>query len=115
MDITAVELPIVKDLGNIISKQVTLAPPKGKLLTHAQIRNFCKEYQKLLPEGSTMFVRAKNIVRDTTLYSTYGEGWATDEQYENYLNGYAKESYKFKAFYNFTINIKIPKDLLKGK
>ena len=100
---------IIKDIGNVQSKQITLAPPQGHLLTYAQIREFCKDAEKNLPKGSKLVVRGQNILRFTTLYSSYGKKWDTDEQYENYLNGAVEESDKFKKFYNFTISVKIPK------
>ncbi len=109
MNITAVKPPIVKDLRNTITKQITLAPQKGKLLTYGQVRDFCKETEKKLPKGSKMVVRAENIMRFTTLYSSYGKKWDTDEEYDEYLNGAVQESDKYKVFYNFTISIIIPK------
>lgn len=100
---------IIKDLGNIESKQMTLAPPAGYLLTYTQIREFCKEIEEDLPIGSKMVIRAENILRFTTLYSTYGKKWDTDAQYDEYLNGAVHEPDKYKKFYNFTISIKTPK------
>lgn len=108
MNISAVKPPIVKNLNNFVSKQITLAPPEGKLLTYKHIREFCKAQEKKLPKGSKMVVRAENILRGTTLYSTYGKKWDTDEEWNTYLNGAVEESDKFKLFYNFTITVKTP-------
>ncbi len=108
MTISPVKPPIVKKFKNFVSKQVTLAPPEGKLLTYKYIREFCKAQEKKLPKDSEMLVRAENIVRGTTLYSTYGKKWDTDEEQKTYLEGMAEESDKFKVYYNFTITVKTP-------
>jgi hypothetical protein len=110
MKLTPVKAPIIKDLGNVKSTQITLAPPEGKLLTYSQIRDYCKQVEKDLPKGSKMVVRGENIMRFTTLYSTYGKKWDTDEAYDEYLNAAVQESDKFKVFYNFTISIKESKN-----
>ncbi len=109
MKLTAVKAPVIKDLGNVTTKQITLAPPQGTLLTYSQIRDFCKETEKKLPKGSKIVVRGENIMRFTTLYSTFGKKWDTDEGYDEYLNGAVEDSDKYKVFYNFTISIKSPK------
>lgn len=107
VQLTTVGEPIIRNLGTITSRQITLAPPKGKLLTYKHIREYCKKLEKdHLPKGSTLVVRAKNIIRDTTLYSSYTTPWKTDDQYDKYLNGEVEESEKYKVFYNFTVSIK---------
>lgn len=108
MEIKAIKPPILNTVGAFTSKQITLAPPQGKLLTYKHIRDFCKEQQKKLPKGAIMIVRGENILRTTTLYSTYGKQWDTNEEWDEYLNGTVEETDKFKAFYNFTISVKIP-------
>ena len=39
--------PVIQDLGNVKSTQITLAPPEGKLLTYSQIRDYCKDVEKV--------------------------------------------------------------------
>lgn len=94
---------------NFTSKQMTLAPPKGRTMSRNQIKKFCQDLEKKLPKDSIMLVRAVNIIRDTTLYSTYGKPWDTDEQWADYLAGMAEESDKYKEFFNFTVSVQIPK------
>ena len=96
------------NLGNgIISKSITLAPEKdNQLLTYQQIRDFVDNQKKKLPFGDKILVRALNIEKSSTLYSSYDpHGWKTNEEWDNYLQGKAKESDKYKYFYNFTIDI----------
>lgn len=109
MELTQIGQTKITQQQNFTSKQMTLAPPKGKTLTRNQIKKFCQDLENKLPKGSSMVVRSVNIVRDTTLYSTYGKPWDTNEQWNEYLNGMAEESDKFKEFYNFTVSVQIPK------
>lgn len=95
------------NLGNgIKSKSITLAPEKAnQLLTYQQIRDFVEKQKEKLPFGTKIFVRALNIQRDSSLYSSYKDKWKTNEEWDDYLQGKAKESDKYKYFYNFTIDI----------
>ena len=108
MEIKPIAPPKIIKHQNFIKKQVTLAPPEGKLLTYKQIREFCKEQEKKLPKGSKIVIRGENILRTTTLYSTYNKKWDTDEEWDEYLNGAVEEPNKFKAFFNFTVTLKVP-------
>lgn len=97
---------VTKKLGNVKSKKITLAPEKeNQLLTYQQIRDFVEKQKKNIPKGSTLVVRALNIERSTTLYSSFTDQWKTNDEWDDYLQGKAKESDKYKYFYNFTIDI----------
>lgn len=109
MELTKIGETKITQQQNFTSKQMTLAPPKGRTMSRNQIKKFCEDLEKKLPKGSTMLVRAVNILNDTTLYSTYGKPWDTDEQWADYLAGMAEESDKFKEFYNFTVSVTIDK------
>ncbi len=109
MELTKIGQTKITQQQNFTSKQMTLAPPKGRTMSRNQIKKFCEDLEKKLPKGSTMLVRAVNILKDTTLYSTYGKPWDTDEQWADYLAGMAEESDKFKEFYNFTVSVTIDK------
>ena len=95
------------DLGNgILSKTITFAPENNnQLLTYKQIRDFVENQKKKLPFGSKILVRALNIEKNSTLYSSYVDHWKTNEEWDDYLQGKAKEADKYKYFYNFTIDI----------
>ena len=96
-----------KDYDNYLWKEVTFAPPKGKLMTRKQIKKFCEEFQSKLPKGTSMVVRAENILRFTQLYSSTSNKWLTDEEYDEYLRKFKIEDpAKFNAFLNFTISIR---------
>lgn len=108
MELQEVKPVVITKTKNFINKEITLAPPKGKLLTYQQIRNFCKEKEKTFKKGTKMVVRAENILKTTTLYSTYSKKWDTDQEWDEYLNGAAEETDKYKAFFNFTVTLIIP-------
>jgi hypothetical protein len=97
-----------KDYDNYMWREVTFAPPKGKLMTHKQIRKFCSEFQSKLPKGTSMIVRGENILRFTKLYSTYtSDKWLTDAEYDEYLKTLdIPDPEKFNSFFNFTITIR---------
>jgi S-adenosylmethionine:diacylglycerol 3-amino-3-carboxypropyl transferase len=94
-----------KDLGNVKHKSVTLRSKNKKLLTYKQIRNFTEKIKKTLPPNAKVVVRALNMERFTTLHSSYGIRWRTDEEEDDYLEDEAKEVDGFKHFYNFTIDV----------
>jgi len=101
---------VKKDLGNITSKKITFAPEKdNQLLTYNQIKNYTESIKKKLPVGTKIIVRGMNMMRSTTLYSSYSKEWPTDEQHDDYLEGKAQDVDdidKFNLFYNFTIDLK---------
>ena len=94
---------ISKGLKN---KKITLAPEKeGQVLTCKQIKNFVEAKKKDLPFGSRIVVRGLNILKDTTLYSSYKNKWKSEQEWDDYLQGKAEEADKFKFFHNFTIDV----------
>ena len=95
---------VTKDLGNIKNRKITLAPEKeNQLLTYQQIRDYVEKLN--VPFGSKIVVRALNIIKDSTLYSSYKGEWKTNTEWDNYLSGKAEDVDKYKYFYNFTIDI----------
>lgn len=108
MNLQEIGKPIIIKQKNFTSKQITLGPPSKHLLTYGQIREFCKNIEKNAPKGSKMVVRALNILKNTTLYSTYGKKWDTDEEHIDYWQTMAEESGKFQEYFNFTITLKTP-------
>lgn len=115
MKLTAVEPPKITQHQNFTTKQITLAPPKGKIMTRNQIKKFCQDLEKKLPEGAEMLVRAENLVKTVPLYSTYDQPWKTDEEFDEYFNEADEGVYKFKAFLNFTVTLLINKSQLDDK
>lgn len=98
-----------KDFPNYKWKQVTFVPEKGKLMSYTQIKDDCEDFQKRLPKGSQMTVTGLNILRNTTLYSSFKgfNKFKTTEEYDDYLRTFSVEdAEKFDAFYNFTITVR---------
>ena len=58
-----------------------------------------------MPFGSSIVVRGLNILKDTTLYSSYKNEWKSEQEWDYYLQGKAEEADKFKFFHNFTIDV----------
>jgi hypothetical protein len=103
----------VKELvtPNFIKKTVTIRPDKeNQLFTYKQVKSYGEQVLKTLPKDSKMIVKGENILRDTTLKG-YNDDFLSQEEYDEYAQGYVKDSTKFDKFYNFTITILEPNNV----
>ena len=99
---------------NYVKKSVTVRPDKdNEVFTFPQIKKYCHEKLKNLPEGTVYIVRALNILRDTSL-KEFDDYFMTDEEYDEYTKGKVKDNTKFKYFKNFTITIREPNNDTKS-
>jgi hypothetical protein len=92
-------------------KQATFKPEeKNTLVRYRQIEEYVTKLEAKMPEGTKIVVRAENMSRLTTMYSTYKKkkGWLTNDEELNYAGGQADIADKLLKYFNFTITIYEP-------
>ncbi len=96
--------------NNVKRKAITFKAPKGRVMTQNQIKDFCQDFERKLPKGTTMVVKGLNILKDTCLYTSFKDKWLNEDEYDEYLKRFNVEDVdKFDTFFTFTIIIR--KDL----